>query len=274
MTEGSILVTHLLVRGEAYPIHYKEIGSELANYTKYCFSIDILGFLNNIDLMIKYIGNNMLDPFPNMKSLFGKFKELDKSSLVEIEKENSKLKERVKEELLNPQNKFNLKDLSISDGNLDTLSLEFGDNSDWQNLLELDKIICKPLIKNNSDYYCFLPQHLTRNKKLIIENYVDSSKKELYKKLKGEYFEEKVKETFKKILQSKNEFQRLFDDSGREIDLIIEKDVFLFLIEIKGTKRRLFSETTNIYEQTREDFEVSIKKAFEQVNKTYEYIQK
>ncbi|MFA5333364.1 MAG: hypothetical protein WC376_02625 [Candidatus Nanoarchaeia archaeon] len=273
-----ILSTYLIVRGEAQAVHYTEINTQLLDYTKSCFNSTFNSefFLKTINEIISQISNNIKTMYSSYSKTLELIREeskkrIKKDSIDEFKKNNSELIKKATYELLNYEENFKINlNQNIKKEYLNFISLNFGDNKKWKKILDYDLVITNPLIKYNNDYYCFLPQNLLRNLKLIFENLV--SDKSLYFKLKGQFYENKVKECFEKILNPDKFYQNNYDIFGNENDLLFIKNNILFIVEVKGKKRRLFSDVSDIIQQTKEDFDESIYQAFEQVNSTFDYI--
>lgn len=265
---------YLISRGDAYANHYKEINLELGIYVKETLNPDfnIKSYYSFVELVDNKIYKNLVALKNNSLEISLKCIDqhnIDNTNLKMSNEDTNKLKS----EFDNISNIFRIGYLE-QNNYLDLLCLSLGDNYDWKNIYSYDRIRIRPLIKVNNSYYCFIPQLLYRNVREIIETQKLPSMEQCFFKLKGTYFENKVLSIFKKLLdvELENCFFKVFDKSGKEIDLLIKKYNYWFIIEIKGKKKRLFKSEIEILNQTKEDVYESIIHTCDQTQKTEEYI--
>jgi hypothetical protein len=165
---------------------------------------------------------------------------------------------------INPTPKINSKLLEL-------ISLQFGENSSWNHILDRSLVHVKPIIKYDDNYYCFLLHNLYFDVIPIIESLLtDEDKNQLnYSKIKGEYFEKKGLSLINSLIDGKLYCNLKYLD--KEIDGIIVKDDLVFLIEIKGKKKRA-PIGTDILNLIKSDFKAHINESFNQANNAYLYI--
>jgi len=288
-----VLLTFLLLRGDAYPIHYKQVSLEL--FSKVNSTLKENGFMieeywATVDEIKNQIENNYNEPISTLFNEHSKF--------IEFAKEEEK-KGTVPEEIIEKYRKdldtrreifeqqiSKLKDIlqkgsfeikineKISLPLLNFLSMEFGENIGWKTPLDKSYTPIKPIIKVIDNYYCFLIEHLIRNSIPIIEDILTESEKTKldYSKMKGDYFEEKALYFLGQLIDGQV-YHSLEYPPRTEIDGIIVKDDLVFLVEIKGKKKRIIAGVEDILKLTKDDFEAHINDAFEQTKRAYEYIE-
>lgn len=283
----------LLVRGDAYPQHYREIASELFSkindtLKKKGYSIEeYWATVDEIEGQIKY---NFNEPIKKLRQEHAKFIEFSDNELKKgtppkemINRYRQAAQERVKslgsdieklrEIMLKGCFEIEIKD-GINQKLLDLLSMEFGKNRQWNNPLDMSDIAIKPIIKANKRYYCFLTPHLIRNVIPIIESQLTQRDRDevAYWDIKGDYFEAKAIHLLNEVIRGKA-YSGLTFPKGNEIDGIIVLDDVVFLIEVKGKKRRVIAGVSDILALTKDDFKSHVVDAFNQTKKAYDHIQ-
>ena len=93
-----------------------------------------------------------------------------------------------------------------------------------------------------------------------------------YHKIKGDYFEQKAMSLLKKITGRKT-CTKLFYKNDKELDGLIILNDLVFLVEVKGKKKRVIAGVEDVVKLTKEDFISSIGKAYHQLNRAFDYIQ-
>lgn len=289
-------ISHFLfMRGDAYSQHNQQIAEELFSNINHILSRkgftieDYFSTLNEIDKQINL----------NLSSFFGflaKIKEehnlwldyveiriKEGKSLQEIDAEYKKRVPEIRAKLDNDYEKYKEIDSprclyeiklneKINKTLLDALVLNFESNRDWTSPFNISNAPLRPLIKVEEKYYCFIEQHLIRNVIPIIESFLLDPEFNEYGDEKGNYFESKTLELIHTILPDAEIYSKLKYPKRTELDgLVIYKDN-LFLIEIKGKKRRCIACTEDILNMTKEDVQEHINKTFEQSKRALEYI--
>lgn len=293
-------ISHFLfVRGAAYSQHYEHIAKELFYdvdhiLIKKGFNIneyfDLLKEIDEqIDSNLKEIPKNyeLVDKL-NKKEYefyvdFVKKGEEEGKQIEDIYKEYQQVLPNRKEKIqpyIDKISKISPKDIgeinltkNINKGLLNSLSLCFNSVQNWSSPFDTSDVPLKPIIKINDKYYCFLSQHLIQNVIPIIESFITSeSEKTEYGEIKGNYFETKSLQLMQKMLPTSTTYKNLYYPKDSELDgLIIYKDN-LFLIEVKGKKRRCIACAKDILMMTKEDVESQLSKTFEQSKKVLKYI--
>lgn len=292
----------LIVRGEAFPLHYKKIASELFSDSRIEKMLRKLGFtiaeyyetieeiqrqniafiedrVTKIDVLRKdffeFFDKNFQDS-DDPQNIIDMYKiQVGKDSFDQICEDflSIGLKENYK---IIPNEKINEKIL-------DLLSLEFGCNEHWTSPLDKSVIEIKPIIHINKEYYCFLIPHLVRNVISIIESLIESllSKGEIdkYVKIKSDFFEKKSFELLRNILPNATIHEKLYypikedgKDKYPEIDGVASYKDNLLLVEIKAKKRRSIAGRKDVLTVLKGDFKKNINEAFEQSKRALDYI--
>jgi hypothetical protein len=283
----------LIVRGAAYSQHYKEISVELFSEINDMLkrkNFTIEEYWLSVQEIDKQINDNYNHPIKALLEEHRRFIEFSKEEVMKGTNPEE-IMDRFRKELSssrreNYESMRKLTDIcrkgsfqiQINDRTnqelLKLLSMTFGDNEQWSSPLHKSDIAIKPIIRADDKYYCFLNGHLIRNVIQIIESILTEKEKvEIqYSYLKGRYFEEKAMKLLGKITNGKT-YSRLRYPKGNEIDGIIVMEDFVFLVEVKGKKKRIIAGVDDILEVTKEDFEAHINDAFEQTRKAFAYIQ-
>lgn len=263
-----VMLTFLFIRGEAYPSHHKQISLELfsiINDTLKQKGFTIEEYWSTVEEIKKQIQNNYNEPLKALFDEHPRFKEF----VAQEEERGTNPQDIIKKGSFQIQinKKINIKLLDI-------LSMNFGDNEGWNSPLDQNEIPIKPIIKLNDTYYCFLIAHLIRNVIPIIESILTESEKTQlkYSDLKGEFFEEKTLSLLGQLIDGQV-YPKLTYPPRTEIDGIIVKNDLVFLVEIKGKKRRIIAGVDDILKLTKEDFEAHINEAFEQTKRALNHIQ-
>ncbi len=284
-----ILANFLLVRGDAYPQHYKEISFELFSLinellTKKGFTIEAYWqTVEEIDRQIRYNFNEPNKVLIQEHKKFLKFvdEEIKKGLQPEeiLAKYRTESREKLKQldPILTKLSEIALKGCfeievneKINQNLLNIFAMSFGD-SKWSFPLDKNDSVIKPVIKNGNRFYCFITPHLTRNSISIIENQLTADEKKSYSDIKGTFFEKKAIETLNRMVLG-DAYYGLKYPKGNEIDGIIKRNNVLFLIEVKGKKKRTIAGVEDILSLTREDLRAHVLSAFDQTNRALEYI--
>lgn len=290
-------LTHFLFeRGQAYPQHIKEIAEELFSKTdqvllKKGFTIkDYYSTLkeigNQIDLnhskvsdfpsrlkeehdeWLKFLEINLGMGKPLQEIIFEYRQKIhvNREDLLRSHKEFAKIIE-------SPKNIFEIKlNENINKSLLDNLAIGFNSNYNWFSPYDISSVPLKPIIKVEGKYYCFIIQHLIRNVMPIIESLLPYDEERNYSKIKGDYFESKTLELIKNILPTAQIYSKLEYPRRTELDGLVIYDDNLFLVEVKGKKRRCIACAQDILKMTKEDVQEQINKPFEQSKRALEYI--
>jgi hypothetical protein len=283
----------LIVRGAAYPQHYKEISVELFSKINDVLkrkNFTIEEYWSSVQEIDRQINDNYNRPIKTLLEEHKRFIEFSKEEVMKGTNPEE-IMDRFRKELSssrreNFESMIKLTDIcrkgsfqiQINDRTnqelLKLLSMTFGDNEQWGSPLHKSDVAIKPIIRVDDKYYCFLNGHLIRNVIQIIESILtEKEKAEIqYSHLKGRYFEEKALKLLEKITNGKT-YSQLRYPKGNEIDGIIVMDDSVFLVEIKGKKKRIIAGVDDILWVTKEDFEAHINDAFEQTRKALAYIQ-
>lgn len=259
----------LFIRGDVYPQHIKQIAEELfSNFDhvllKKGFTMeDYFSTVKEIESQINsnlYDISNFLSQTKKEQDAWLKFikqsEEMGKS-VQEIEAEYKQRVPAIREKLLPSYTKFTkieaYKDIYKIDINekinkslLDTLVTNFDSNQNWCSPLDVSSVPLKPIIKVEEKYYCFIEQHLIRNVIHIIESLLPRDEIN-YSTIKGDYFESKSLALINNILPNAQIYSKLKYPSRKELDGLVISDDNLFLIEVKGKKRRCIACTEDIY---------------------------
>ena len=289
---GRVLLSFLMRRGDAYPQHYKEIALGLFSEIK--DTLESKGFTieeywSMSEELFRQIHYNYNEPPKRLseehskfiklaseeeekgtspEEIIGKFRADFASRRGELDPILSKLTELLRKGSFEIQ--INDK---INQRLLDLLSMTFGDNQGWRSPLDKSDIAIKPVIRANDKYYCFLIAHLIRNAISIIESILSEREKQQikYSDIKGHFFEEKALKLLGELIGGKT-YSSLKYPKDNEIDGIIALDDLVFLIEVKGKKKRIVAGVSDVLKLTKEDFEAHITEAFEQTKKALDYI--
>lgn len=293
-------ISHFVfMRGAAYSQHYEYIAKELFSdvdhiLIKKGFNInEYFNLLKEINGQIDSNLNEIPKKYELMDKLikkehefyikFVKKGEEEGEQIEEIYKEYQQVLPNRKEKIqpyIDKTSKISPKDIgeinltkNINKGLLDSLSLCFNSVQNWSSPFDISDVPLKPIIKINDKYYCFLSQHLIRNAISIIESFITSkSEKTEYGKIKGNYFETKSLQLMQKMLPTSTIYENLHYPKDSELDGLIIYKNNLFLIEVKGKKRRCIACTKDILMMTKEDVESQLNKTFEQSKKALQYI--
>jgi len=290
-----IISTFLILRGDAYPQHYEEIS--LGLFSRIDFLLKQKGFtieeywvtLKEIVRQIEHRFNEpkkeLLD-FQNRVFEYGE-QEVSKGSITDVNEIIPRFRKEFPSDVAKAQTAYKkLYELrkkdsfeieinkKISKKILELFSMKLGDNKSWQNPLDKSDIAIKPIINFSEKYYCFLTVHLIRNVIQIIESVLNEQEKEQieYHKVKGDYFEQKTMSLLTRIMGGKS-YSQLKYQKDKELDGLIVMNDIVFLVEIKGKKKRIIAGVEDILELTKKDFVSSIGKAYHQVNRALNYIQ-
>jgi hypothetical protein len=285
----------LFMKGSAYPQHHQQIAEELFSNINHILSRkgftieDYFSTLNEID---KQTSSNLstyfgfLAQIKEEHKLFGEFVEngiQEGKSSQEIADEYEQRITRIRSALQQDYEKFQKIDSlrclyeiklneKINKVLIDSLSINFGQNTSWTSPLDISDTPLRPLIRVENKYYCCMEQHLIRNVIPIVETFLLESELNEYGKIKGDYYESKTLQLIHKILPSADIYPKLEYPKRTELDgLVIHKDN-LFLIEIKGKKRRCIACAKDILKMTKEDVQEHINKTFDQSKRALEYI--
>ena len=152
--------------------------------------------------------------------------------------------------------------------------MEFGENRNWTSPLDKSDIAIRPIVRVNNKYYCFLTPHLTRNVIPIIESQLSQNDRDRvgYSDIKGNYFEAKTIQLLNKVING-TAYSNLSYPTENEIDGIIVFGDLVFLIEVKGKKKRIIAGVSDVLTLTKEDFKAHIADAYDQTKRAFEYIQ-
>jgi len=289
-------ISHFLfMKGSAYPQHHQQIAEELFSninpiLSRKGFTIEeYFSTLNEIDKQISsnfsiYFG--FLAKIKEEHRLLNEFVEnsiKEGKSSQEIEDEYEQRMLKIRSALKHDHEKFeeidSLKCLyeiklnaKINTILFESMSLDFGSNKNWISPFDISDTPLKPLIKVENKYYCCMEQHLIRNVIPIVETFLLESELNEYGKIKGDYYESKTLQLIHKILPGAYIYPKLEYPKRTELDgLVIHKDN-LFLIEIKGKKRRCIACAKDILKMTKEDVQEHINKTFDQSKRALEYI--
>jgi len=290
-----VLTNFLIVRGDAYPQHYKQISVGLFSKINHIlkkkgFSIE--EYWSTVEEIERQINYNYNEPKRKLHEEHSKFvdfckKEQEKGTnpkeILEIYRKDLNSRSEDFQQDINKLSEICLKGsfeieitTKINQKLLDLLSMNFGDNAAWNNTLDKSDITIRPIIKTDDKYYCFLVQHLIRNAVPIIESKLtkDAKSQVDYHKTKGDYFEEKALELLGKLIKGQIYPKLKYPKRNEnEIDGIIVLDDLVFLIEVKGKKKRIIAGVNDVLKLTKDDFNAHINEAFEQTKKALEYIQ-
>lgn len=288
-----VISNFLWVRGDAYPQHYREIASELFSkindtLKKKGYSIDeYWATVDEIDGRIKYNFNEPIKKLHQEHAKFMKFSDIELKKGTPPNEIISKYRQVAQERIKSLGSDFEkLREImfkgcfeikikgGINQKLMDLLSMEFGENRPWNNPLDMSDIAIKPIIKANKKYYCFLTPHLTRNVIPIIESQLTQRDRDeiAYWDIKGDYFETKTIQLLNEVIRGKA-YSGLTYPKDNEIDGIIVLDDIVFLIEVKGKKKRVIAGVSDILKLTKDDFKAHVVDAFNQTKRAYDHIQ-
>lgn len=288
-----VLQNFLIGRGDAYPQHYKQITIELFSNINDILKqkgFTIEEYWSTVEEIGRQINYNYNEPIRKLRGEHDRFLDFIK----EDEKQGKSPKEtieRYQKDLDSRRNKiqpelnklyeilrkgsFQVKiNEKVNQKLLDLLSMEFGNNASWNSPLDKSDISRKPIIKVNGEYYCFLWVHMIRNVISIIESlFADTEREQMkYHDIKGNFFEEKASILLAKLTNGKL-YPRLKYPKDNEIDGIIVLKDLVFLIEVKGKKKRVVAGVNDVLKLTKEDFKAHINEAYEQTIRAFKYIQ-
>jgi len=287
-----VINNFLWVRGDAYPQHYREISSELFSkiddrLKKKGYSIG--EYWATVDEINRQISYNFNEPIKKLHQEHAKFIEFSDNELKKgttpteiVRKYRQVARERIKalQSDLEKLSEIALKgcfEIEVKNGInqklLELISMEFGENRPWNNPLDMSDIAIKPIIEANRKYYCFLTPHLTRNVIPIIESQLTQEDRDeiAYSDIKGDYFEAKAIQLLNEVIMGKA-YSKLTYLKDNEIDgIIVLKDI-IFLIEVKGKKKRVIAGTSDILKLTKDDYRAHVADAFDQTRRAYDYI--
>ena len=287
-----VLFNFLMLRGDAYPQHYKEIALEL--FSKIKDILELKGFTieeywSTLEELWRQIQYNYNEPPKRLFEEYSKFVEFAseeenkgtspkeiiekfKADFASRKKEIDPILRKLTDLLLKGSFEIEINN-RINQKLLGLLSMNFGDNCGWNSPLDKSDIAIKPIIRINGKYYCFLVVHLLRNVIQIIESILSDAKKQQirYSDIKGDFFEEKALKLLGDLIKGKT-YHNLKYPKGNEIDGVIVLNNLVFLIEIKGRKRRIVAGVSDVLKLAKEDFEAHINEAFEQTKKALNYI--
>jgi len=297
LSEGEVyfdvINNFLLIRGDAYPQHYKEVALELfskANDVLKSKGYTIEEYWSTVEEIDRQIRYNFNEPVKMLHLEHEKYREFFKKEVQKgtkpeeivrryrqhaasrIERLQPVLK-KLSEIALKGSYEIEIND-EINQKLLDSLSMRFGENRHWTNPLDKSDIAIRPIVGVNNKYYCFLTPHLKRNVIPIIESQLSQNDKDRvgYSDLKGNYFEAKAIQLLNKVLRGKA-YSNLSYPKGNEIDGIIVLGNLVFLIEVKGKKRRVIAGVSDVLKLTKEDFKAHVAEAYDQTKRAFEYIQ-
>lgn len=291
----------LILRGDAFPLHYKKVALELFSDSRIKKMFEKLGFtieeyFETIEEIrrqnIAFITDRVTKLDEARKEFFECFDKIFKE-FDDPQKTVEMCKAQVGEDLLDKRCRdflsIGLKDNykiipneKINENILDLLSLEFGCNEYWTSPLDKSDIELKPLIHIDKEYYCFLIPHLVRNVIPIIESMFSEklSEKEFkkYIEIKSDFFEQKSFELLRIVLPKATIQEKLYypiNEEGEskypEIDGVVSYKDNLLLVEIKAKKRRSIAGRGDILTISKGDFKKNINEAFEQSKRALNY---
>jgi Nuclease-related domain. len=281
----------LLVRGDAYPQHYEEISSEL--FSKINDVLKTKGFtieeywetVKEIDRQIKFNFNEPTKQIVEEQARFFEFAKKEFENGTKTEDIRVKYRKEAADRIQSLQpllKKFfdialkgcyeiELND-HINKQLLELLSMTFGQNKGWNNPLDKSDVAIRPIVKVADKYYCFLLPHLVRNAIGIVEGQLNSAEKIKYSDVKGDYFEQKAVCLLNRMILG-DAYLSLKYPKDNEIDGIIVRKDRVFLIEVKGKKKRIVAGVEDVLTLTKDDIKAHIFEAFDQTNKAYAFIQ-
>jgi hypothetical protein len=296
------ILNFLILRGDAFPFHYKKVALELFSDSRIKKMFEKLGFtieeyfetIEEIQRQnIAFIKERVTKLDEVRKDFFERFDKYFKE-FDDPQKTVEMCKAQVGEDLLDKRCRdflsIGLKDNYkiipneiTNEKILDLLSLEFGCNEHWTSPLDKSDIELKPLIHIDKEYYCFLIPHLVRNVIPIIESIFSEkfSEKEFkkYIEIKSDFFEQKSFELLRNVLPKATIQENLYypineegEDKYPEIDGVVSYKDSLLLVEIKAKKRRSIAGRKDILTISKGDFKKNISEAFEQSKRALDYV--
>ena len=281
----------LLVRGDAYPQHYEEISSEL--FSGINDVLETKGFtieqywktVKEIERQIQFNFNEPSKKIIEEQENFFEFARKEFENGTKPEDISAKYKKEAAERIQSLQplvKKYFERALKgsyeielnerINKQLLELLSMTFGQNKEWNTPLDKSDVAIRPIVKVADKYYCFLSPHLIRNVIAIVEGQLNSAEKIRYSDIKGNYFEQKAVSLLNRMILG-DAYLSLKYPKDNEIDGIIVRKDRVFLIEVKGKKKRIVAGVEDVLSLTKEDIKAHIFEAFDQTNKAYTYIQ-
>jgi len=296
------ILNFLILRGDAFPLHYKKVALELFSDSRIKKMFEKLGFtieeyfetIEEIQRQnIAFIKDRVTKLDEVRKDFFECFdknlKEFDdpqKTAEICKAQVGEDLLDKCCREFLSIGLKDNYKIIQNEKTNekiLDLLSLEFGCNEYWTSPLDKSDIELKPLIHIDKEYYCFLIPHLVRNVMPIIESIFSEKSfvKEFnkYIEIKSDFFEQKSFELLENVLPKATIQEKLYysineegEDKYPEIDGVVSYKDSLLLVEIKAKKRRSIAGRRDILTISKGDFKKNINEAFEQSKRALNYV--
>ncbi|WP_292462326.1 SEC-C domain-containing protein [Methanolobus sp.] len=292
------ITNFLLIRGDAFPLHYKKISLELFSDSrlegvlkKYGFTIE--EYFKTIDEVERQKIAFMKDKATKSKERHDDFLKFAKENFEEsddlktqideyISYIGEELLEQYQQDVMSIGSKESYKIIvnnRINENVLNLLSLTFGCNKHWTLPLDESKTDLKPIISIDGNYYCFLTPHLVRNVIPIIESLFSEKEFNNYAKIKGKYFAQKSFELLNNIFPTATIHENLYypineeeEDKDPEIDGIVSYNDNLLLVEIKAKKRRSIAGRKDILTVSKGDFKKNITDAFEQSKRALKYI--
>ncbi|PAV13096.1 hypothetical protein ASJ81_18745 [Methanosarcina spelaei] len=295
------ILNFLILRGDAFPLHYKKVALELFSEPRIEEMLKKLGF--TIEEYFETIEEIQRQNVAFIKDRVTKLDEVQKDFFECFDKNFKEFddpqktvemcKAQVGEDLLDKCCRdflsIGLKDnykiipnVKTNEKILDLLSLEFGCNEHWTSPLDKSDIELKPLIHIDKEYYCFLIPHLVRNVIPIIESIFSekfSEKVKKYIEIKSDFFERKSFELLRNALPKATIQEKLYypineegEDKYPEIDGVVSYKDSLLLVEIKAKKRRSIAGRKDILTISKGDFKKNISEAFEQSKRALDYV--
>ncbi|QCT94958.1 hypothetical protein FE773_07075 [Caminibacter mediatlanticus TB-2] len=299
------IIHNMIVRGDSYPEHKIEMCREL--FSKFDdiltdrYGIDSKQLIDeliniseypikNLKIQKQYFDEIMLSYQEFIKNLEKISYDEEKIEFMQTYKDSENIK-KVNEKLQNIYDKtgvsfndsiFKIHKISLPKEILDALSMEIGDNKIYkEEEIEYfptnDTLIYdKPLIKIDSEYYCFNPALIIYNLHTILENIIISiippkkHQKNYYKK-KGEYLEDKSLELFQKILPNCEVYKSLKYGVDDEVDGIIIYDNNIFIVEAKSGKFSKGAKKGNV-EKIKSNMKKLVEEAYNQTIRAKKYI--
>lgn len=292
----------LILRGDAFPLHYKKVALGLFSDSRIKEMLLKLGFtieeyFETIEEIERQCIASVTDKTTKTNEIHKDFLEFIDENFKESDDPTNiidKYERQVGEESLEQYRRYFMGvdfkkyykitlNEKVNEKILDLLSLTFGCNEQWKYPLDKSDIETKPIISIDKKYYCFLIPHLIRNIVPIIESLFSEklSEREFnkYLKIKSDFFETKSFELFRNILPNGTIHEKLYypiNEDGKckypEIDGIVSYNDNLLLVEVKAKKRRSIAGRKDILTISKSDFKKNISEAFEQSKRAYDYI--
>lgn len=289
------IINFLFMRGDAYPQHTQQIAEEFFSYINPSLlkkDFTIKDYFTTVNEIRNQIDSNLSSIF----ELFSQIKREHEAWLETVEQNTKKGKSTkeinteyqqrigaIREKMLPNYKKFaeigTYKDIfeiklneKINKKILDSLVTNFNDNQNWSSPFDLSSVPLRPILKIEEKYYCFIIQHLIRNVIPIIEGTFVQKDNPIYGTEKGDYFEHKALELLTTIFSNEKMNSKLKYPTNNELDGLIIYKSNLFLVEIKGKKRRCIACTDDVLKMTKEDAKKQIDEPFKQSKRALEYI--